>query len=206
MKKQMWVWSMLFFFVTSLLLTISCTQTPVAPEPSVTDSEAEMMAQKAAENARQEEVARQKKVAAAEAERLRLQKEQERLERERVAAEQRAIAAARSRFIGDDTHFDFDSAAIRADAEDLLKLKAGWLKKNPGVSAIIEGHCDERGTNEYNLALGDRRAQGVRQYLVNLGIDGSRLTSISYGEERPVDPGKDEDAWAKNRRAHFTID
>jgi len=79
------------------------------------------------------------------------------------------------------------------------------MKKNPGAKVQIEGHCDERGTPEYNLALGQRRADSTKKYLVNLGIDGSRLSTISYGEEKPADPGHNEAAWAKNRRAVFDI-
>ena len=84
--------------------------------------------------------------------------------------------------------------------------KAEWMRENPNATVTIEGHCDERGTNEYNLALGDRRAESAKAFLTDLGIDSSRLTTISYGEERPVDPRSDEEAWAKNRRAHFVVD
>ena len=86
-----------------------------------------------------------------------------------------------------------------------MKKKAEWLINNSDVAVTIEGHCDERGTNEYNLALGERRAASAKTFLMDLGIAGSRLNTISYGEERPVDPGHNEEAWAKNRRGHFTI-
>ena len=84
-------------------------------------------------------------------------------------------------------------------------MKAAFMKANPKIKARIEGHCDERGTNEYNLALGDRRANSAKEFLLNLGIAESRLTSISHGEEKPVAMGKNEAAWAKNRRAQFVI-
>lgn len=100
-------------------------------------------------------------------------------------------------------YFDFDSFKVRADARDVLKQNASFLKSNPSVSVQIEGHCDERGTTEYNLALGERRANAARDYLVKLGIDKSRLSVISYGKERPQDPGHDESAWSRNRRASF---
>jgi peptidoglycan-associated lipoprotein len=87
----------------------------------------------------------------------------------------------------------------------LLKEKAAWLDQNPKVGIVIEGHCDERGTTEYNLALGERRAMSAQQFLLNLGVSAGRITIISFGEERPLDPGSDETAWAKNRRAHFVI-
>ena len=87
----------------------------------------------------------------------------------------------------------------------MLELKAHWLVMHPEVSVRIEGHCDERGTTAYNLALGERRANMVRQYMVALGVDASRISTISYGKESPIDPGHTEAAWALNRRAHFTI-
>lgn len=104
-----------------------------------------------------------------------------------------------------DINFDFDRYNVRDDAKTILEKNAAWLKKNPGVRIQIEGHCDERGTNEYNLALGDRRAKGTKDYLVSLGIEAGRISTISFGEEKPLDPGHNEDAWAKNRRAHFVI-
>jgi len=100
-------------------------------------------------------------------------------------------------------YFDFDKYNLRPEAMELLKVNAQALKDNPDVTVAIEGHCDERGTVEYNLALGERRANSARQYLVDLGIAAGRMRTISYGEERPADPGHNEGAWAKNRRADF---
>lgn len=99
--------------------------------------------------------------------------------------------------------FDYDKADIRADARDVLAADAAWLKKYPSVQFTIEGHTDERGTAQYNLALGDRRANAARDYLVSLGVDASRAKTVSYGKERPFATGHDEDSWQKNRRAHF---
>jgi len=104
-----------------------------------------------------------------------------------------------------DIYFDFDRYAIRPGDAEILKAIAAVLKKYPSVKIQIEGHCDERGTNEYNLALGERRANSTKDYLLSLGISKDRLSAISYGEERPLDPGHNEEAWAKNRRAHFII-
>jgi peptidoglycan-associated lipoprotein len=104
-----------------------------------------------------------------------------------------------------DIHFDFDKYAIRPGDAEILKASAAVLKKYPSVKIQIEGHCDERGTNEYNLALGERRANSTKDYLLSLGISRDRLSAISYGEERPLDPGHNEEAWAKNRRSHFVI-
>ena len=101
--------------------------------------------------------------------------------------------------------FDYDKADIRADARDVLAANATWLKKYPTVQFTLEGHADERGTAQYNLALGDRRANAARDYLVSLGVDASRIKTVSYGKERPFAPGHDEDSWQKNRRAHFVV-
>ncbi|KPL11363.1 hypothetical protein AMJ85_03770 [candidate division BRC1 bacterium SM23_51] len=101
-------------------------------------------------------------------------------------------------------YFDYDSSVLREDARRILDRNIDWLKLHPDVRVQIEGHCDERGTEEYNLHLGDRRANSVKRYLANGGIDPSRLFTISYGEERPVDPGHDESAWSKNRRGQFS--
>ena len=108
-------------------------------------------------------------------------------------------------FTNEDIFFAFDSAMLSQAAKHTLLRKEYYMKNNTADSVIIEGHCDERGTNEYNLALGERRAESAKRYLVNLGIDASRLETVSYGEERPVDSGSNEAAWKKNRRAHFVI-
>jgi peptidoglycan-associated lipoprotein len=104
-----------------------------------------------------------------------------------------------------DIHFDFDKYDIRPGDALILKENAALLTKHPTVKIQIEGHCDERGTVEYNLALGERRANSTKKYLISLGISPERISTISYGEERPLDPGHNEEAWAKNRRAHTII-
>lgn len=104
-----------------------------------------------------------------------------------------------------DIFFDFDRADLRPDARDTLRANADWLKSNQSARIEIEGHCDERGTNEYNLALGAKRAQSAKDYLVSLGISGERLSTISYGEEIPVCSGHEESCWRQNRRARFVI-
>ncbi len=101
----------------------------------------------------------------------------------------------------DRVFFAFDSSELRPDARDLLRKQAEWLASNRSARITIEGHCDERGTREYNLALGERRANAVRSYLVALGVDSDRLSTISYGKERPAVLGSNEEAWAQNRRA-----
>jgi len=102
-------------------------------------------------------------------------------------------------------YFDFDRALIRDDAKPVLEELAAALKADSSFKLLLEGHCDERGTNEYNTALGERRAAAAKRYLKNLGVDVSRLNTLSYGEERPADPGHDEAAWALNRRVEFVV-
>lgn len=103
----------------------------------------------------------------------------------------------------EDIHFEFDSAVLLPEARSTLESHAEFLRRNPQTTIVIEGHCDERGTVEYNLALGERRAGAAYDYLVSLGIAADRLKTISYGKEFPLDPGHNEEAWARNRRDHF---
>jgi peptidoglycan-associated lipoprotein len=107
--------------------------------------------------------------------------------------------------VGDRVYFDYDQYSVRADAQPILSAEATWLQRYPQVRVRIEGNCDERGTREYNLALGARRANSVRDFLAAHGVDTSRIDTISYGSERPLDPGTGDDAWAHNRNAHTAI-
>ena len=102
-------------------------------------------------------------------------------------------------------HFDYDKYAVRDDAKAVLEGDAAWLKKFRTAKVLIEGHCDERGTNEYNMALGERRAQAAKKYLVVLGVDDTLIDTVSYGEEKPLNYGHDELSWSQNRRADFVI-
>ncbi len=103
--------------------------------------------------------------------------------------------------VGDRVFFGYDSSDLDSDALELLQDQVAWLKQNSGVSVTIEGHCDERGTREYNLALGEKRAQAVKNYLIGLGISPDRVSTISYGKERPAVVGSNDGAWAQNRRS-----
>tara|TARA_B100000575_G_C22974154_1_gene562285 strand:+ start:118 stop:642 length:525 start_codon:yes stop_codon:yes gene_type:complete len=107
--------------------------------------------------------------------------------------------------VGDRVFFGYDSSDLDSDALELLQDQVAWLKQNDGVSITIEGHCDERGTREYNLALGEKRAQAVKNYLIGLGIDPDRVSTISYGKERPAVVGSNDGAWAQNRRSVTTV-
>lgn len=102
-----------------------------------------------------------------------------------------------------DAYFDFDDASLRDDAKNALEGNAKYMERNSSVAVVVEGHCDERGSVEYNIALGEKRARAAKDFLVSYGVTASRITTISYGKERPFDPGHSEEAWAKNRRAHF---
>jgi peptidoglycan-associated lipoprotein len=131
--------------------------------------------------------------------------ERERLEKERLARE----AAERARTVGADLaamiNFDYDQAVVRQADQATLDRKAAILAANPGVKIRIAGHADERGSDEYNLALGNRRAAAAKRYLENKGVDASRIDVVSYGEERPLNPGSDETAYAQNRRDEFEV-
>jgi len=175
------------------LFTASCAKKTIRSEPQtgVTEEGAGGIGATG-----DEERARQK---ALEDQRL----QEERLREEAVAARERAEKEA---FVNELIHFEYDKSRLLPEAKAILKNKAKWLLANPTVNVIIEGHCDDRGTNEYNMALGDRRAQSAKSYLVDLGVPSRRLTTISYGEEKPLAFGQNESAWAKNRRAQFVID
>jgi peptidoglycan-associated lipoprotein len=107
--------------------------------------------------------------------------------------------------VGDTVHFDYDQYALTDEDKGTLQRQATWLQKYPAVRVTIEGHCDERGTREYNLALGARRANAVKEYLASLGVSSSRLETVSYGKERPICTQSDESCWAQNRRGVTTI-
>jgi peptidoglycan-associated lipoprotein len=194
MRKRFWVCLALLLLIPGFMFATSCAKKQVVSEPAVTAEEEDAEARRlAVERERQEALEKQ---------RLR----EEGLAEEAKARMQREARAARESFMNELIHFEFDKSRLLPEAKAILRVKAEWLKANPEAQAIIEGHCDERGTNEYNLALGDRRAQSAKTYLVDLGIAPERLTCISYGEERPLDPGHNEAAWAKNRRDQFVLE
>ena len=128
--------------------------------------------------------------------------EEERLKKE---AEERELRAAKIKFMYEDVYFKKGSYALTPEAKDILTRKAEWLRNHPDIEVIIEGHTDERGSREYNIAFGDRRAGEVKSFLLKQGIARERLIAISYGKEKPIDPARTEEAKAKNRRVHFVI-
>jgi peptidoglycan-associated lipoprotein len=204
MRRNYWIVLTLLVVLPGLLMTVSCAKKTVQTESAVTqpatDEDAQARARQEAQ--RQAELEAQRK---AEMERQRAL-EAERLRQQQMAESERQARMQANRFQSEYIYFEFDSSALLFEAQEILKQKAAYLRQNPNVRITIEGHCDERGTNEYNLALGDRRANSAKSFLVDLGISASRMTTISYGEERPLDLGHNEEAWAKNRRAQFVIE
>jgi peptidoglycan-associated lipoprotein len=190
MNHKKWTYLVFFLVIFVAFLAPSCGKKEISSEPVMSEEEAR---RKAEEEARRREMEKQAAI------------RDDSLKEEKLGEERERIQIDRDTFVNEDVQFEFDSATLSIEAQDILRTKAEWLRNNPRASVIIEGHCDERGTNEYNLALGDRRAFSSKSFLVDLGIDDSRLTTVSYGEERPLDPRADEDAWSKNRRAHFVI-
>lgn len=184
MRKRVWIHLIMAVMVAGLFLTVSCAKKTILPDGTTIED--------------------QEKAQAAEAERMAKQKMDEQKIQEQAIMEAK-MRAAEKRFENQDVHFEYDSSELSSMAKTVLKEKAAWLKANPGAAVTIEGHCDERGTTEYNLALGERRAAAAKSYLINLGISAGRLNTISYGEEQPVAMGTTEDAYRKNRRAHFAI-
>ncbi|CAB1061002.1 Tol-Pal system peptidoglycan-associated lipoprotein PAL [Olavius sp. associated proteobacterium Delta 1] len=195
MKKKSTVLALTL--VLALLVTFSvssCAKKKISSEPTTTTA-AEEAQRRAEEEARQRELERQKAL------------QEENLSDESLSDGMAAYrtASAKSIFENEDVYFEFDSIRLTPDAQEILTKKAKWLRANPAATITIEGHCDNRGTNEYNLALGEGRAQSVSAFLADLGINSSRLNTISYGEERPIEFAQSEEGWAKNRRAHFVI-
>ena len=190
MNHKNWTFLVLVLIIFVGFLAPSCGKKQVKSEPVMSEDEARRRAE---EEARKREQERQAAI------------REEELREEQLREDRESVLSAREMFENEDILFEFDSASLSVEAQEILRAKAAWLRENPRARVVIEGHCDERGTNEYNLALGDRRAFSSKSFLVDLGISDSRLTTISYGEEQPVDSRSAEDAWAKNRRAHFVI-
>jgi peptidoglycan-associated lipoprotein len=194
------------FFCASVLLMASCasqqvqvSEEPAVEEPKVVEEAKEAPATREAEEVKEpaeEEKEEPSDIQAREAER------QARL---RELAEQQRLADEIGLFESENIYFDFDKSDLRPESKAILRQKAEWLRYNPSYWVRIEGHCDERGTNEYNLALGERRAHSAMKYLMALGIAENRISTISYGEERPADPRSNEEAWGKNRRDEFKV-
>jgi peptidoglycan-associated lipoprotein len=200
--KQTGFWALSMFFLVSSLFLFSCGKKEIKSEglvskpPTTAEDEAERAKKRARirEQEQADQQLREKTLKEEEARRLR----EEEARRLREAAE-------KSRFESEDIYFEFDQHILSDTAKQNLAKKAQWLKDFPSAKALIEGHCDERGSAEYNLALGQKRADAAMQYLVSLGINANRISTISFGKEKPLDSAQTEAAWAKNRRAHFVL-
>jgi len=174
------------------------------PKPVTTPAPTPNADSIAAERARQDSLAREQ----ARQDSIRAAQEAERVARQRAADSAAAASATTTEvknMLATMIHFDFDKSDIKSDDVGALDQKVAILQANPGLRVRISGHCDERGSDEYNLALGNRRATRAKEYLVQHGIDAGRVETVSYGEERPIAQGHDESAWAQNRRDEFEI-
>jgi peptidoglycan-associated lipoprotein len=187
-KSRAWIFGVIMLAML-LALPVSCAKKQVTMESQEMAAE-EGMAQQTAED----EAAR---------------REAEEMRRAREARQQEAAsmseAARRAAFEDENIHFDFDKYVLTPQAMMILDDKAAYLREHPGVRVLVEGHCDDRGSNEYNLALGDRRANSAKDYLVKSGVAESRITTISYGEEQPLCRQQDESCWSRNRRDQFSV-
>jgi peptidoglycan-associated lipoprotein len=180
MRKNLWLALALVLILPAMLFTVSCAKDEVAAAP-------EPQAEPAPEPPKEEPPAEPSP------------------EELKAVEEERALAAAKLDFENNAIYFEFDSAALLPSSQQALTEKADLLLANPYLSATIAGHCDERGTDAYNMALGQRRADAAKEFMMNLGVNANQLDTISYGEEQPADPASNEEAWAKNRRAEFSI-
>ncbi|MFH1489047.1 MAG: peptidoglycan-associated lipoprotein Pal [Pseudomonadota bacterium] len=194
MKKTLIMSLAVAFVFSSMLMMASCAKKQVKVDEGAKPSAPAQMEKKGGEGAPKmgdDDAARR-----AEAERQARLRELERAQKLRGEIQV---------FESEHIYFDFDKSELKEPAKAVLIKKAGWLRENPKYMVRIEGHCDERGTNEYNLALGERRANAAWKFMNALGVSGDRLSTISYGEERPADPGHKETAWSKNRRDEFKL-
>lgn len=203
MKNKIRTLIILCMVMSLMLFAGSCAKKQVAPSgPTQEEIEAAERAAQA-ERDRQAREAAEREREQQERERQRQQQEAER-QRQQQEAERQAQQEMRE-FESENIYFDFDMSELKPEARDILRKKAAYLQENSGYKVRIEGHCDERGTNEYNIALGERRANAAKDFITALGISGNRISTLSYGEEKPADPGHNEDAWAKNRRDEFKL-
>ena len=209
MKKHLTVIGLFLIFAFSLTIFSGCAEKKAVVKDEALQEQKVAAAQEgapAAVTADYEAARRAKEAADREAA---LKEQAAKDEAARKAAARAAWAKKNAEALVDlnlqNIYFDYDKSAIRPDAREILKANAEIFTKNSSAKIIVEGHCDERGTAEYNMALGERRAQEAKQYLVNLGIDASRIETISYGKERPLDNRSIEEAWAQNRRAQFLL-
>jgi peptidoglycan-associated lipoprotein len=189
-KKTFIVLLVMTFVCSSLLLMTSCAKKQVKKEGAAMAAPSEKMPESSM--GKEDTEASERAEAERRARMLAMEKEQ-------------MLRKKMMEFESENVYFDFDKSELLPQSQQTLRKKARWLQENPDYFVRIEGHCDERGTSEYNLALGERRAQAAKKFLMALGIPEKRLRTISYGEEKPADPRSNETAWAKNRRDEFKL-
>lgn len=194
-KSRAWIFAAIMLAMLMALGVSSCAKKKVTMEAEPAMEEAGTESQQAAEDA----------AAQREAEEARMREQQMREARQREEAAGMAEEARRQAFEEENIHFDFDKYVLTPQAMMILDEKAAYLREHPDDRVLIEGHCDDRGSNEYNLALGDRRANSAKSYLIRSGVAESRLTTISYGEEQPLCMQHTESCWARNRRDQFSL-
>jgi len=202
MKRNLVVATLVVFAFSSIFLLSSCAKKQVITEEKEMEAPAPEVAkveEKVAVPAAKEEKMEEAKIE-------RLKELEEAKKREAAIDEEKAWMERRAaKFEAEATYFDFDKSFIRLEYRPVLQEKAAFLKDYPDMRVRIEGNCDERGTNEYNLALGDRRGSSAKNFLISLGIAADRIETISYGEERPRGLGHDEASWSQNRRDDFVL-
>jgi peptidoglycan-associated lipoprotein len=209
MYKRVWFCVLMVLTLSGLLFTISCTK-EIRPDATITEAETEAKAKLESERQKAEDEANKireledkRKMAREEA----LKRAKDEAERTAKERRDRDEMASKARFIRNDIYFEYDEAIInKYDQQEALKEKAEFLRAHADINVVIEGHCDERGSEEYNLALGERRAEVVKSYLMDLGISAMRMRTVTFGEEKPLESGHNEDSYSKNRRAHFEIE
>jgi peptidoglycan-associated lipoprotein len=184
MRKNVCLAIALVMILSAMFFPASCTKQVVQTQPAAaTQSEVQNASDRSAD----------------------LAKQTRRLQEDRLWEEATALEVSRTAFVNENAHFAFDSAVLSDRAQQILHSKADYLRTGPDITVTIEGHCDARGTDAYNMALGERRAESVKNFLVDLGISSDRLNTISWGEHRPIAMGQNEASWASNRRAQFVI-
>ncbi len=201
-RKSICIGIMTVIFCISIVLMTGCAKKAVSKDEGLVAGDQKAAAAQSEADAKKKEA----EAAAKEEATRKLAAEQQKEDVKELALKRDAAAAAaaeKEQTAFEDIYFVFDKSTIEPEAREILKRLAGLLGSNKNYSLVVEGHCDERGTVEYNLALGQSRADAAMKYLVDLGLDKESIKTITYGKERPLDPGHDEEAWAKNRRAHF---
>ena len=200
-KKMMTGMIVLAFICSSFLLMTSCAKKQIQVSEPVQPTTQEMKAE--GDEAAKAKAAEEAKSASEKEAKARAEAERQARLRELKMAQK--LADEIRNFESDNIYFAFDRSDLTDESKSTLREKGNWLRANGDYSVNISGNCDERGTAEYNLALGERRSHAAKKFLMGLGISVNRLATISYGEEKPVDPRHNDEAWAKNRNAQFTL-